>query len=110
MRTDWSETLTRQALTEALIRETGLNKAESSQLVEMILEEIAGALARGEPVKIKSFGSFHTRDKPPRTGRNPKTGIEAPISARRVVAFRPSGKLRQHINEFRRRDRASPQR
>ncbi|MEO1317881.1 MAG: integration host factor subunit alpha, partial [Pseudomonadota bacterium] len=83
-------TLTRADLTEAVYREIGLSRNESADLVELILEEISGALVRGEHVKISSFGTFAVRDKGPRVGRNPKTGEEVPIDPRRVLVFRPS--------------------
>ncbi|MEM8760265.1 MAG: integration host factor subunit alpha [Pseudomonadota bacterium] len=91
-------TLTRADLTEAVYREIGLSRNESADLVELILEEISGALVRGEHVKISSFGTFAVRDKGPRVGRNPKTGEEVPIDPRRVLVFRPSHIMKERIN------------
>ncbi|MEL6765972.1 MAG: integration host factor subunit alpha [Pseudomonadota bacterium] len=91
-------TLTRADLTEAVYREIGLSRNESADLVELILEEISGALVRGEHVKISSFGTFAVRDKGPRIGRNPKTGEEVPIDPRRVLVFRPSHIMKERIN------------
>jgi integration host factor subunit alpha len=76
----------------------GLSRNESSDLVETILAEVVEALARGESVKISSFGSFTVRDKGQRVGRNPKTGQEVPILPRRVLVFRASNVLKSLIN------------
>jgi integration host factor subunit alpha len=75
-----------------------LSRNESSDLVETILSEVVEALARGESVKISSFGSFTVRDKGQRVGRNPKTGQEVPILPRRVLVFRASNVLKSLIN------------
>src|SRR5262245_41749782 len=91
-------TITRADLSEAVFQEVGLSRNESADLVEVILAEIAGALARGETVKISSFGSFTVRDKGQRIGRNPKTGQEVPILPRRVLVFRASNVLKSLIN------------
>ena len=91
--------LTRIQLAEAVVREVGLSKHESMQLVEDILDYVAKALVDGKTVKISSFGTFTCREKKERIGRNPKTGEEAPIVARRVVTFRPSQKLKERINK-----------
>ena len=77
-------TITRADLSESVFQEVGLSRNESSDLVETILSEVVEALARGESVKISSFGSFTVRDKGQRVGRNPKTGQEVPILPRRV--------------------------
>ena len=90
-------TLTRADLAEALHREIGLSRAESSGLVEQILERMCAALAKGENVKISGFGSFVLRDKGERIGRNPKTGVEVPIAPRRVLTFRASQMMRDRI-------------
>jgi integration host factor subunit alpha len=87
-------TLTKAGLTELLFERLGLNKREAKDMVEGFFEEIRTALERGESVKLSGFGNFLLRDKPQRPGRNPKTGEEIPISARRVVAFHPSQKLK----------------
>ena len=94
-------TVTRADLTEAVYQEVGLSRNESAQLVESVLEEIASTLARGESVKLSLFGTFSVRDKAERIGRNPKTGEEAPISPRRVLAFRASRVLKDRINQGR---------
>ena len=92
-------TVTRAQLSEAVYQEVGLSRNESADLVESVLSEIADALARGEMVKISSFGSFAVRRKGQRIGRNPKTGQEVPISPRRVLVFRASHALKNQINQ-----------
>ncbi|HYM17870.1 MAG TPA: integration host factor subunit alpha [Micropepsaceae bacterium] len=92
------KTLTRADLTEAVFNVVGLSRNESSQMVEDILEEVCGALSRGETVKLSSFGTFQVRQKSQRVGRNPKTGDEVPIAPRRVLVFRPSHVLKAQIN------------
>lgn len=92
------KTLTRADLGEAVYQEVGLSRNESTQMVEAVLEEISGALEEGEGVKISSFGSFIIRQKRERTGRNPKTGQEVPISPRKVLIFRASNILKDRIN------------
>ena len=91
-------TITRADLSESVFQEVGLSRIESSDLVETILAEVVEALARGESVKISSFGSFTVRDKGQRVGRNPKTGQEVPILPRRVLVFRASNVLKSLIN------------
>ncbi|OFW98895.1 MAG: integration host factor subunit alpha [Alphaproteobacteria bacterium RIFCSPHIGHO2_12_FULL_66_14] len=91
-------TITRADLSESVFQEVGLSRNESSDLVETILSEVVEALARGESVKISSFGSFTVRDKGQRIGRNPKTGQEVPILPRRVLVFRASNVLKSLIN------------
>ena len=91
-------TITRADLSESVFQEVGLSRNESSDLVETILSEVVEALARGESVKISSFGSFTVRDKGQRVGRNPKTGEEVPILPRRVLVFRASNVLKSLIN------------
>jgi len=93
------KTVTRAELSEAVYQEVGLSRSESSELVESVLEEISTALVRGEAVKLSSFGSFSVRDKGQRIGRNPKTGEEVPILARRVLVFRASHVLKDKINQ-----------
>jgi integration host factor subunit alpha len=92
-------TVTRADLCEAVYQKVGLSRAESSELVEMVLQEISDCLARGEAVKLSSFGSFLVRSKGQRMGRNPKTGEEVPIEPRRVMVFKPSNVLKDRINE-----------
>jgi integration host factor subunit alpha len=91
-------TVTRADLCEAVYQKVGLSRSESSSLVEMVLTEISEAVARGENVKLSSFGSFIVRDKGKRIGRNPKTGVEVPIEPRRVMVFKPSNVLKARIN------------
>ena len=90
-------TLTKAELAEMLFERVGLNKREAKDMVETFFDEIRGALERGESVKLSGFGNFQLRDKPQRPGRNPKTGEEIPISARRVVTFHASQKLKAQI-------------
>ena len=90
-------TLTRADLAEKLHREVGLSRADSAKIVEQILSDMCGALARGENVKISGFGTFVLRDKGERVGRNPKTGVEVPIAPRRVLTFRASQMMRERI-------------
>ena len=91
------KTLTRMDLSEAVFREVGLSRNESAALVEQVLGHVSDALARGETVKISSFGTFSIREKSPRMGRNPKTGEEVPISPRRVLSFRPSHLMKDRV-------------
>lgn len=93
------KTLTRADLTEAVYKNVGLSRNESAELVETILESMADKLEDGETVKLSSFGTFSVRDKNQRIGRNPKTGEEVPIKPRRVLTFRPSHVLKDHINK-----------
>ena len=91
------KTLTRMDLSEAIFREVGLSRNESADLVESVLDNISNALVKGENVKISSFGTFSIRDKTERIGRNPKTGEEVPIKPRRVLTFRPSHLMKDHV-------------
>ena len=90
-------TLTRADLAETITRKMGLSRAESLDMVEAILAKICDALSDGENVKISGFGSFVLRDKSERVGRNPKTGVEVPITPRRVMTFRASQLLKERI-------------
>jgi integration host factor subunit alpha len=90
-------TLTKAELSEMLFERVGLNKREAKDMVETFFEEIRDALVRGDSVKLSGFGNFQLRDKPQRPGRNPKTGEAIPISARRVVTFHASQKLKAQI-------------
>ncbi len=87
-------TLTKAELGELLFEQVGLNKREAKDMVETFFDEIRDALVRGESVKLSGFGNFQLRDKPQRPGRNPKTGEEIPVTARRVVTFHASQKLK----------------
>ena len=90
-------TATKATLVMTLSEQLGVNKREANDLVDRFFEEIAGALGAGDFVKLTGFGNFTLREKPPRPGRNPKTGQQIPILARRVVTFHASSKLRALI-------------
>lgn len=92
-----TDTLTRADLAETIHGKVGLSRAESARMVETILDMMSDALERGENVKISGFGTFVLRDKAERIGRNPKTGIEVPITPRRVLTFRPSQGMREQV-------------
>ena len=92
-----TQTLTRADLAEAINRKLGLSRAESLVMVESILDFMTDALAEGENVKISGFGTFLLRDKAERVGRNPKTGVEVPITPRRVLTFRASQMLKDRV-------------
>lgn len=87
-------TLTKAELATLLFDKVGLNKREAKEMVELFFEEVRSALAQGDSVKLSGFGNFQLRNKPQRPGRNPKTGEEMPITARRVVTFHASQKLK----------------
>lgn len=91
------DTLTRAEIAEAINRRLGLSRSESLAMVESILTHMSDALARGENLKISGFGTFLLRDKAQRVGRNPKTGVEVPITPRRVLTFRASQMLKDRI-------------
>jgi integration host factor subunit alpha len=91
-------TVTRVDLAEAVYRCVGLSRKESAILVQSVLDELADALIGGESIKLSSFGRFLVRAKSERVGRNPKTGIEVPITRRRVMVFKPSNVLKARIN------------
>ncbi|SEO79436.1 integration host factor subunit alpha [Aquisalimonas asiatica] len=92
--------LTKADMAERLFEEVGLNKREAKDLVECFFEEIRACLEDGTAVKLSGFGNFDLRDKSERPGRNPKTGEEIPISARRVVTFRPGQKLKARVEAY----------
>eukprot|EP00747_Dinoflagellata_sp_TGD_P188321 gnl/TRDRNA2_/TRDRNA2_47177_c0_seq1.p1 gnl/TRDRNA2_/TRDRNA2_47177_c0~~gnl/TRDRNA2_/TRDRNA2_47177_c0_seq1.p1 ORF type:complete len:100 (+),score=6.23 gnl/TRDRNA2_/TRDRNA2_47177_c0_seq1:64-363(+) len=92
--------LTKADMAENLFEELGLNKREAKELVEVFFEEVRLALEEGEEVKLSGFGNFILRDKNQRPGRNPKTGEEIPITARRVVTFRPGQKLKSRVEAY----------
>ncbi|MGL4714640.1 MAG: integration host factor subunit alpha [Aeromonas sp.] len=89
--------LTKADIAEHLFTQLGMSKREAKDMVEAFFEEIRQALERGEQVKISGFGNFDLREKNQRPGRNPKTGEDIPISARRVVTFRPGQKLKARV-------------
>ncbi len=92
--------LTKAEMAERLFDELGLNKREAKEIVEMFFDEIRQCLVGNEQVKLSGFGNFDLRDKKERPGRNPKTGEDIPISARRVVTFRPGQKLRAKVEDY----------
>lgn len=92
--------LTKAEIAERLIA-LGLNKHDAKEMVELLFEELRQALERGESVKISGFGNFDLRNKNKRPGRNPRTGQDIPISARRVVTFKPGQKLRWRLQSYR---------
>ncbi len=91
-------TTTRSTLSEAVFKNVGLSRNESSVLVDSVFSEILKSLIQGDDVKISSFGTFVVRQKKERIGRNPKTGQEVPITARSVVTFRASNVLKSKVN------------
>jgi integration host factor subunit alpha len=92
--------LTKAQMADRLFDELGLNKREAKEVVEMFFDEIRNSLERNEQVKLSGFGNFDLREKGERPGRNPKTGEEIPISARRVVTFRPGQKLKARVEAY----------
>ena len=92
-------TLTQAELANLLFEKVGLNKREAKEMVETFFEEVRTALEKGDSVKLSGFGNFQLREKPQRPGRNPKTGEEMPITARRVVTFHASQKLKAMVEE-----------
>jgi|TARA_B110000263_G_scaffold220566_1_gene208509 integration host factor subunit alpha len=92
--------LTKADMTESLFGELGLNKREARELVDALFEDMRTALETGNQVKLSGFGNFDLRDKDQRPGRNPKTGKEIPITARRVVTFRPGQKLKARVEAY----------
>ena len=93
------QTVTRAHLGEAIYQEVGLSRNESMDLLEMVIDFMGDALVKGKTVKVSSFGSFSSRQKKQRIGRNPKTGEEVPILPRKVLVFRPSQVLKSRVNE-----------
>ena len=92
--------LTKAGLAQELCDQLGVNKREAKELVELYFDTVRANLANGEAVKMTGCGNFSLREKTPRPGRNPKTGEEIPISARRVVTFRPGQKLKRRIESY----------
>ncbi len=93
-------TLTKAELADLLFEKVGLNKREAKDMVEAFFEEVRTSLEGGDTVKLSGFGNFQLRDKPQRPGRNPKTGEEIPITARRVVTFHASQKLKSTVENL----------
>jgi len=92
--------LTKAGIAQELCGQLGVNKREAKELVELYFDSMRAILAKGEAVKMSGFGNFNIRDKTPRPGRNPKTGEEIPISARRVVTFKLGQKLKRRIESY----------
>lgn len=92
------KTITRADVAETIYEEIGLSRKDSNDILDMILDEIVAELSNGNDVKLSSFGTFSLRQKKERSGRNPKTGVEAVISSRRVISFKPSQTMRKIIN------------
>mgnify|MGYP001307398870 FL=1 len=93
-------TITKDSLVEMVHNEIGLNKREAKDLIESFFEEIKKSLENGNDIRLSGFGNFHLRDKAPRPGRNPKTGIEVTISSRRVVTFKSGLKLKSKLEGY----------
>ncbi len=94
-----SKTLTRSDLSNSIYREIGLSLSESTDLVDAVIDEISAALEEGEVVKLSSFGTFKLRQKKERVGRNPKTGVEVPITPRTVLSFNASNIMKKKVND-----------
>ena len=92
------KTITRADVAETIYEEVGLSRKDSGDILDMVIDEIKTELVKGNDVKLSSFGTMALRKKNPRVGRNPKTGVEAEISARTVISFKPSQNLRKAIN------------
>lgn len=92
--------LTKADMVERLFLDLGINKKDAKDLVDQFFEEVKSALAEGRSVKLSGFGNFDLRDKNQRPGRNPKTGEEIPITARRVVTFKPGQKLKIRVEAY----------
>ncbi len=95
----YDKTLTRADLATAIYREVGLSSTESSAIVDTVIDEICAALESGDTVKLSSFGTFTLRQKKQRVGRNPKTGVEVPITPRTVISFNASNLLKSKVNQ-----------
>lgn len=94
-----SKTLTRADLSAAVYKQIGLSLQECNSLVDSVIEEICVNLEQGDSVKLSSFGTFNLRRKKQRTGRNPKTGVEVPITSRTVLSFNASNLLKAKVND-----------
>ena len=93
------KTITRADIAEKIYEEVGISRKDSGEILDSVVEEITNALASGQDVKLSQFGSLLLKRKKPRVGRNPKTGVEAEISARTVISFKPSNILRKAVNK-----------
>ena len=94
-----SKTVTRADLSAAVYREIGISLSESTALVDAVINEVIQALEAGDTVKLSSFGTFSLRRKKQRVGRNPKTGVEVPITSRTVLSFNASNILKAKVND-----------
>lgn len=94
-------TITRSDVVDAIYSEIGLSRKDSSDILDMVIDEIVKELSSGNDVKLSAFGTFSLHDKKARVGRNPKTGVSADITPRRVISFKASQILRKHINRHR---------
>ena len=92
------KTVTRAEIAETIYEEVGLSRKDSGDILDMMLDEIVQELSKGNEVKLSSFGTFSLRSKKARAGRNPKTGVAAEITPRRVISFKPSQTMRKTIN------------
>lgn len=92
------KTVTRADVADIVYEEVGLSRKDSGDVLDMFLDDIIASLADGDDVKLTSFGTFSLRNKNARIGRNPKTGVEAKISPRRVISFKPSQNMRSAVN------------
>ena len=92
------KTITRVDLAEAIYEEVGLSRKDSADILEMVLDEVSNKLIEKKTVKLSSFGTFTVRSKNERIGRNPKTGVEVPITPRNVISFKPSQLMKDKIN------------
>jgi len=90
-------TITKEHLVNHLFKTIGINKRESKAIIDLFFQQISEKLVAGEEVKISSFGNFTLRNKSERLGRNPRTGENVPITARRVVTFKAGQKLKSSI-------------
>lgn len=93
------KTITRADVAEAIYEEIGLSRKDSGDILDMFIDEICKELVRGKEVKLSSFGTFSLHHKKPRVGRNPRTGVEAEITARTVISFKPSQIMRKALNK-----------
>ncbi len=92
-------TVTRADITESVCAEIGLSRKDAGEILDMVIDEIKNGLIAGKDVKISTFGSFWLKKKNARIGRNPKTGVEAEITPRTVISFRPSQTLKKAVNK-----------
>lgn len=94
------KTITRNDVADQIFAEIGLSRKDSAEILDAVVDEIRNSLKKGEEVKLSSFGTFSLRNKKSRIGRNPKTGVAAEITPRRVISFKPSQLLRKKINNM----------